>query len=45
MESEDSEDSDSSDEEEMDPNRYGIGRLLQKMSTAYARGKGDDDGC
>ena len=45
MESEDSEDSDSSDEEEIDPNRYGIRGLLQKMSTAYARGKGDDFRC
>ena len=45
MESEDSEDSDSSDEEEIDPNRYGIRGLLQKMSTAYARDKWDDDGC
>ena len=25
------EDSDSSDEEEIDPNQYGLGRLLQKM--------------
>ena len=41
----DSEDSDSSDEEEIDPNQYGIRGLLQKMSKAYARGKGDDFCC
>jgi hypothetical protein len=41
----DSEDSDSSDDEEIDPNLYRIRGLLQKMSTAYARGKGDDFCC
>ena len=39
------EDSKLSDEEEIPPNQYGVGRLLQKKMTAYARGKGDDDGC
>ena len=40
-----SEDSDSSDDEEIGPNQYGIRGLRQKMSTAYARGKGDDFRC
>ena len=40
-----SEASDSSDDEEIDPNQYGIRGLLQKMSTAYARGGGDGFRC
>ena len=45
MARDDSEDSDSSDEEEIDPNQHGIRGLLQKMLTAYARGKWDDFRC
>ena len=45
MRRDDSEDSDSSDDEETDPYVLGFSGLLQKYSSAYARGGGDGSRC
>ena len=45
MARDDSEDSDSSDDEETDPFLLGFSGLLQKMSSAHARGGGDGFRC
>ena len=45
MARDDSEDSDSSDDEETDPYVLGFSGLLQKYSSAYARGGGDGSRC